>query len=368
MRQVLFWIPLKPFDWLPSWWPEHIPLYGFGTMLFVVFLTTTRLAARRARREGIAPQYLQDLAIWIFAGGVVGARIVYMIQYHVPIEDFFKIWQGGLVFYGSAIGGVVGYCLAYVFVIRKHGLSTWKLADAIAPAAALGLCLGRVGCLLNGCCYGNVACSDCPGISFPLSSPARYQLVADGLQTAAGFTVKSGTDRPVVGAVEPGSPADEVGGLRAGDQIVAVDGKPVETYGELSSYLVGGMPRGKNDLSLTVLRGGRTVELSPFEPRTLRLNPTQVYESISMFLLFLLLIAYYPFRRRSGELMVLFTLGYSVHRFLDEMLRNDTPKLADGLTLSQNGSIFFFVVGILLAIWLWSRPVPRPQPQAAAAA
>src|SRR5207302_1005082 len=120
--------------------------------------------------EGIAKEYIQDLAIWIFVGGIAGARIVYMIQYHIsfwPITNFFRIWEGGLVFYGSAIGGVVGYLLAYVFVIRKHGLSTWKMADIIAPSCAIGLCIGRFGCLFNGCCYGGVACPDCPSVHFP---------------------------------------------------------------------------------------------------------------------------------------------------------------------------------------------------------
>src|SRR5262249_52583337 len=142
MRQVLFRIPIKFFDGLPSWWPESIPIYGFGMMLFITFLVTTWMASRRARKEGINPQHLQDLAIWIFVLGLVGARLVYMIQYN-EIDDllhgrlllflkrFVMIWQGGLVFYGSAIGGVVGYALAYLFVIRKHGLSTWKLADII---------------------------------------------------------------------------------------------------------------------------------------------------------------------------------------------------------------------------------------------
>jgi phosphatidylglycerol:prolipoprotein diacylglycerol transferase len=75
-----------------------------------------------------------------------------------------------------------------------------------------------------------------------------------------------------------------------------------------------------------------------------------------MALLFLLLTAYYPFRRRDGMVMVLFILGYSVHRFLNEMLRNDTPPVAFGMTLSQNGSILFFVIGLGLVVWLWQQP------------
>src|SRR5437764_726164 len=112
MRQVLFRIPIHT-----SFFPDGIPIYGFGMMLFVTFVATTWLAGRRAQKEGIAKEYLQDLAIWIFVGGIVGARIVYMLQYKIPLWplwNFFRIWEGGLVFYGSAIGGLAGYGLAYV--------------------------------------------------------------------------------------------------------------------------------------------------------------------------------------------------------------------------------------------------------------
>jgi prolipoprotein diacylglyceryltransferase len=467
MRQVLFRIPVKPFDWLPDWWPADVPLYGFGMMLFVVFLVTTWMASRRARKEGINPQYLQDLAIWIFIGGIIGARIVYMVQYHEDPRHFFMIWQGGLVFYGSAIGGVVGYALAYFLVIRKHGLSGWQLADIVAPTVAVGLLFGRIGCYLNGCCYGNVACVDCPAVHFPLSAPSRYKLVERGLQTAAGFTMVTQADHRVVGASQPDSPAarsglvagdalmkiesradheaertsysiDEVradmnrlllvraprpteiemrltvqragkptqlewftlpaardasaidfgftmsdctigqvdpaseahdkAGLRRGDIIVKANDRPINSYLDLNRYLgTDAWPRGENCLRLTVVHPGGTdpQPLPEFAPRTLGLHPTQLYESISMAFLFLVLSAYYPLRQRDGLVMVLFILGYSVHRFLNEMLRNDTDLITighfrTGMTLSQNGSIVFFLVGLLLLTWLWWKGARTP--------
>ncbi|HEV3203734.1 MAG TPA: prolipoprotein diacylglyceryl transferase family protein [Gemmataceae bacterium] len=356
---------------MPDWWPDgRIPIYGFGMMLFITFLVTTWLASWRARKEKIAPQHLQDLAIWIFIGGLVGARITFMIQYGVPLSHFFMIWQGGLVFYGSAIGGVAGYFLAYIFVIRKQGLSTWKLADIIAPCVAIGLCLGRVGCLLNGCCYGNVACSHCPQITFPLSSPARLSVVERGLQTPAGFVMDPHVSQARVAAVEPESPAEK-SGLQRGDVIVEADAKPIRSSQNLEDYLQKDWPRGKTDLQLTVLREKpghsdaektETLPLPPMAPHTLGLHPTQIYESISTALLFLLLMAFYPLRSRDGLVMVLFILGYSVHRFLNEMLRNDTDPVAFGMTLSQNGSIFFFLVGLGLLAWLLRKPARPPFP------
>jgi phosphatidylglycerol---prolipoprotein diacylglyceryl transferase len=370
MRQVLFRIPLRIFDWMPNWIPDYLPVYGFGFMLCVTFIVCTWMTSRRAEKEGIPKERVQDLALWIFLGGIICARITFMIQYGRPLTEFFNIWQGGLVFYGSAVGGLLGYIGAHHFIIRKYNLSSWKMADIIAPALAIGLCLGRVGCLLNGCCFGNVAtCEYCAKIAFPLSAPSRFDLVEKGLQTAGGFTIAS--DLPVtVGAVAEDSPAWEAG-LRPGDHILKIrdfhkpgDDQPIEEYFDadpekLTSFwncLVIDWPRGKTDLALTVERDGKTLDLDPFKPLTLNLHPTQIYESISTLLLFFLLTAYYPFRRHDGEVMVLFILGYAVHRFLNEILRNDTKPVALGMTLSQNGSILFFAVGLFLAWWLWRKP------------
>jgi prolipoprotein diacylglyceryltransferase len=462
MHQVLIRIPLKPFAWLPDWWPEQVPLFGYGMMLFITFLVTTWLAGRRARKEGMNPQHVQDLGIWIFAAGIIGARITFMIQYKVPIQDFFKIWEGGLVFYGSAIGGVVGYALAYWFIIRPHGLSTWKIADAVAPAVAIGLCLGRVGCLLNGCCYGNVACPNCPAIHFPMSAPPRAELVQKGLQTAAGFAMAGQPDQPpaTVQRVEPESPAAASGlkvgdvitrietrldgqagepflpaglrrylvakwpvhgpalenvalrltvrregksvdspwfnlppaakpglldfgfttanctvgevnpdapayqsGLRTGDLIVRANDHPINFYEDLDSYLGQGegWVLGQTKLRLAVAHAGSAAvaDLQEYEPRTLGLHPTQVYESISMALLLWLLLAFSPFKGRDGMVMVLFLFGYAIHRFLNEMLRNDTEPVAFNMTLSQNGSVLVFILALALMLWIWRKPAPE---------
>src|SRR5262249_47407274 len=111
--------------------PFGIPIYGFGMMLFVAFVVCTWLAGRRADKEGIAKEHLQDLAIWLFAGGIIGARLTFLIAEGLPLWEFFRIWDGGLILYGSFAGGTLGYFGAYYFVLRKHGVSTWKLIDVI---------------------------------------------------------------------------------------------------------------------------------------------------------------------------------------------------------------------------------------------
>lgn len=365
MRQVLFRIPLH---WLGIDW--DVPVFGFGTMLVVALFVGVWLAGRRAQREGVAKEHIQDVAFWLVIAGILGARIVYMIQYRQPLSRFLYFWEGGLVFYGSLIGGVLGYLLAYRFVLAPNRLSAWKLADIVAPSVALGIALGRVGCLLNGCCFGGVACPSCVAVQFPaLTSMASYRfepegenefvargLVPDGLQTAAGFILSGefGEEMKVT-AVEPGTAA-KASGLLAGDRITAVNGKEVHSFWELEQA----WPRNTTDLTLAVERNGEKVELPTFTPRTLRLHPTQIYETVSMTLLFLLLTAYYPFRRHDGEVFALFLTCYPLHRFLNEMLRDDTEPVAFGMTLSQNGSLLVLLGAAVLWIYLLRKPAQYP--------
>jgi prolipoprotein diacylglyceryltransferase len=370
MQQVLFRIPIT----IPGWTPEGIPIYGFATMLLLAFVICTWIASRRAEKEGIRTEWLQDLTIWLFVGGIVGARLTFLFAEDDPgqpwstrllsaLSEFFKIWNGGLVLYGSIIGGVVGYLLAYFLRFRKLGLSSWRMADVVAPSLAVGLCLGRIGCFLNGCCYGMVACPDCWQVHFPLSGMPRFALVRDGYQTAAGFTMNDrAEDDRTVGAVAAGSPAAE-SGLRPGDVIVKLrdfpspgKDRPVASYRELDHCLGPDWTRGKNDLALTVEREKLEVELPSFVPRTLGLHPTQLYESISMFLVFLVLSAYFEFRRRPGEVMAVLMFCYGLQRYVVEMLRDDPRPVG----FEKYASILLMVAGPVLFVWLrWLSAAPK---------
>jgi hypothetical protein len=324
-----------------------------------------------------------------------------------------------------------------------------QMADIIAPAIAIGLCLGRIGCLLNGCCFGQVACSHCPGLSFPLSSPVRYTLVGKGWQSAAGFTLvgdRSGDSlwveevnplsppgrsqlqagdlivkvngRPIanshelrrdlanlasedlvrltvfrdgeevvlepysppigkdfllsdlrVETVEPNSPAARAG-VERGDVVLKVGGENIWSYGELARSLglpdsgsgcggskaAAGWPRGQNTLTMGVLKPDGQERVLTFTPWTLAIQPTQLYESISMLLLFLLLLAYYPFRRRPGELLALLMVGYGIHRYLNELLRIDErPESFESYI-----SVLLIVSGLAMFVGLRWWPV-RPR-------
>ena len=386
MQQVLFWIPIKL-----AWFPNGIPIYGFGTMLFLAFVICTWLVSRWAYRTGVSKERLQDLAIWVFIFGIVGARIVFMIQYKVPIENFFKIWEGGIVFYGSAIGGWVGYLLGRWWY-RKEVISTWKIADVVAPIVCLGLAIGRIGCFLNGCCFGHVCTTDSGMCArFPtLTTPAKELVVYQGYQTAAGFALDERLSEPVtnekppaiVGPVEPGSPAANAG-LQTGDRIEQVNGQPIENVYQLERVMLDNWPRGVPTMELTVRRNAEANPITlKFMPRTLPLYPTQLFESISMILLFFVLITFFPYRQYYGQVFVLLMIGYAFHRFFNETLRDDTDPVlvlkqyGINLTLSQVGSILVLVSAVVLHFFLrkFSRieaatapvaPTPAPVPAAA---
>ncbi len=365
MQQVFFHIPLR----IPGWLPDGIPIYGYGTMLFLAFLLGTWVAGRRAIRAGISPNRIQDLAIWLFIFGIAGARLTYLVVFGVPFVQFFRLWDGGLIFYGSVVGGLIGFVFAYFLVIRKHHLSGWTIVDVIAPSIALGLCLGRIGCLLNGCCYGNVACPDCTFQShFPLSAPPRFDLVAKGYQTAAGFSLLETADDPrTVGAVDPASQAG-IAGLQTGDVIVAINETDVASPADIDLAMFRDWPRGRNDLSLKVKRGAAELTIGPIVPQTIGLHPTQIYSSVGNLIIFCMLLAFSPIKTRDGQVMNLLLLSYPLHRFLIESLRNDTERYVlsswwPTMTLSQNISIGLFVFGLVLAlcIWRWApkvKPVP----------
>lgn len=434
MRQFLFHIPFSEHIVTPDgWW-----LPGYGMMLLLAFIVVVTWGTRRAVKVGLPAPKLQDMAMVLFVSGIVGARILYMVQFKEQFPDrsilgllvgFVSIWKGGLVVYGSVFGGFIGYLFFRHFVLKRLGINGWQLADVVAPLLAVGMAIGRIGCYLNGCCWGQVAVVECQPVplgasfgEFPLlPAHCRKQVCAPpdsdsrmpqlhGLQTSTGFTVNPndgiGLEDPrVVVSVEPGSEAAKAG-LKPGDTILSVNGEDnrilltvrgrndalklaIESlagshidshdvlhasYTDLTAYrnarvklatlagvniivhdrlweLASDWPKGDRGLKLIVLRGGKEMPIE-FTPRTITFFPTQIYETVSMLLLTFLLVAFQPFRRHDGQVMVLLMLGYAAHRFLNEAIRIE-PTYAFDLTLSQWISVLIFVTGLTLELFLW---------------
>ena len=131
-------------------------IYWYGVLVAIGFLAGLWTATRRGLRDGLPGDRLADLGIWLMVGAIVGARLFFVISYwredfaSKPIWEILMIRRGGLVFYG----GLVGASLACFFFVRARRLPLWKVADALAPSIALGYMFGRIGCLMNGCCFG----------------------------------------------------------------------------------------------------------------------------------------------------------------------------------------------------------------------
>ncbi len=143
-----------------------VAIHWYGVLVATGFLTALWTAAIRARGIGVGQEVIMDLGIWLIVAGIVGARTFYVIGYW---EDFrsnpleiVRVDHGGLVFYCGFIFAV----LASILFVRRKKLDFWKLADVCAPSIALGHVFGRLGCFMNGCCYGKV-CSLPWAVRFP---------------------------------------------------------------------------------------------------------------------------------------------------------------------------------------------------------
>lgn len=137
------------------------------------FLVCIMLAIRRAKTLQISPNHILDLSLYIVISGIVGARLLYILMnfsyyFKHPIE-IFLLQKGGLSYYGGfLLALIVGFLVA-----RKRRLPLAKIADLIALYLPLGHAISRIGCYLNGCCYGKPTEMIC-AVQFPSYSLAAH--------------------------------------------------------------------------------------------------------------------------------------------------------------------------------------------------
>ncbi|HXJ56354.1 MAG TPA: prolipoprotein diacylglyceryl transferase [Verrucomicrobiae bacterium] len=149
------------------------PIHWYGVLLATGCFLGLWTASRRAQLDRIPAHLIVDGGAWLILGAIIGARSLYVISYwdrlvedprfpSAPWLEIFMVRRGGLVFYGGLIGAIA----SGVIYARKAKIPLWKFADAIAPSIPLGYVLGRIGCLMNGCCFGRP--TDLPwAIRFP---------------------------------------------------------------------------------------------------------------------------------------------------------------------------------------------------------
>jgi len=132
-----------------------LSIYSYGLMLGIAFLAGTWLASREAGRKDIDPKIVWDFSFYFIIYAIIGARIYYILFYDLdryltePLS-MFAIWRGGLAVHGGVIGGLI----YGAYFTKKRRISFTKFADTLTPSFILAQAIGRVGCLLNGCCYG----------------------------------------------------------------------------------------------------------------------------------------------------------------------------------------------------------------------
>jgi phosphatidylglycerol:prolipoprotein diacylglycerol transferase len=306
---------------------------------------------------GLDPEVVYSFAFHVFVGGIAGARLFYVIEYWeqfqaptlwATIGAIANVTQGGLVVYGSLIGGAA----TGLWYLRRHKLPILAMADLVTPGMMLGLALGRIGCLLNGCCHGGICEDGMFGIQFPPGSPPYVHQSQLGL--FHGFRIAPAGEgrRVIVEHIEPDGPA-AAANLLAGAEIRSINGVPIDSFATARAVL----ERMPGELFVETDLGTAHIHLPRLPQHSYPVHPTQIYSSINAALLCLLLWAFYPLRRRDGEVFALLLSLYPVTRFLLEIVRADEPgQLGTPLTISQIVSLALLGLAILLWGYLLRRP------------
>jgi len=345
-----------------------LPIRGYGTMLLIAFLSGSGLVAWRGYRLGIDPDVSISLVFWGFVPGIIGARIYFVVTHwdvvrRLDASQRLDLWrtlgeivnipQGGLVVYGSLIGGLLGFGA----FLRLRKLPLLPMLDLLTPGMLLGLALGRVGCFLNGCCFGG-PCELPWAVRFPVGSPPFVQQAEEGKIFLYGLKFH-GPDaaRPTIAEIEPHSAA-AASGLKPGETLRAINGLPIDTVAAARWELMTALRLGREAVIATAGRSEPLrLPLPDPLPRSKPIHPTQLYGAINALVLCLFLLAYDPFKRRDGEVFALFLTIYPISRFLMECIRVDEPGIwGTPLTGAQ-----FLSLGLLASVCgLWAFLLRRP--------
>ena len=290
------------------------PVYGYGLMLVIGFLAATQLAKFLAARHRLDGELFVNAALLALLFGVLGARLSHVVESLIagngefakngkPLSEnlmsMLNLSSGGLTFYG-------GFLLATPVLI---GYALWKKVplllgmDIVAPCLMVGLAFGRIGCYMNGCCYGEV-CTLPWGAHFPYGSNAFVEQY-------------------------------EHGDIAVPPQLT----DPTRPYAS-------GLPRllGKEEIR----KNPELVALA----NSLRANPvhpTEIYSAFNAFFIAAVCLAYFSLRPPPGRVFALMLILKGMSRFTLEMIRVEPPVLGP-MSFSMVVSVGLLVAGVLM--WL----------------
>lgn len=151
-----------------------VSIYTYGVMIAIGCTAAILVARKLSPPAGIDPENFTDLAIFAILGGMAGSYVNFVISYDWsrfasnPLS-ILRFWDGGLVFLGGLIGGIV-FAVAYA---RTKKMPVWEVADIAAVCVPLAYGFGRIGCFSAGCCYGD-ACDLPWAVTFPGHMIARH--------------------------------------------------------------------------------------------------------------------------------------------------------------------------------------------------
>lgn len=315
----------------------HLTIRSYALMMVIAFLAGLFLIRRLSRSITADPQVITNAALYSLIGGVAGARLLYVMHYFDYFRgDFISIfatWQGGLEFYGGVILAlpiVLAYLCYHKYYVRRYEVHIRSYLDVLAIGLMLALVFGRVGCFLNGCCFGKP--TELPwAVRFPYNSFAYIS------QVNAGDEETSGANRQLNLPREYLSYVDANGTWYP---------KPYEDLTEEQKTRV---TKGKY--------------------RCLPVHPTQLYSSAAVGVLCLILYLFWRRAQNAGKskspgrsfakpgcTFSLMFIVYGVSRFFMEFLRDDNPleygwwAIYKGATVSQNLAIYMTIFGVVLMI------------------
>lgn len=220
-------------------------IYAYGVLMVLAFMVCAYLSRRQASKEQMDAELIFNLCFWVFIFGIIGCRVFYVLlnaRFYLdnPLE-IIMFQHGGMAWFGGVVFGSAGAIL----FIKKHKMNMLKSLDLLVPFIALGQAIGRIGCLLNGCCFGR---------------ESQFGLY-----------------------------------FKVFDQV---------------------------------------------------LIPTQLYSSLLLLLIFVILRFRQDAKHLPGEILCDYLFLYSLKRFFIEFLRNDSPRVFYGLTFFQILCVIMFLVSL----------------------